>query len=451
MSDSPGARPPAGQPSILFEASNLGLAAGTGIATYARALAGAAGRLGFSPLGLFDVARGLDRRQGALNEVLAFDAIDPDEGVPLLREIGRILAAPVRALRGLAPIEIPQSGVVVDQATRSLRAFDKVYAVTRLIEAARGHFKWYGRSAQLRLPQPPSLFHATHPVPLTVKGIPNLVTIHDLVPLRLPFTTLDDKRHFYKLVHHLARTADHIVTVSEHSRRDIIEVLGVDERRVTNTWQAVDVPADLVSLSEDALADQLQRLFGLDPGEYYLFCGAIEPKKNVSRLLDAYAASGTKRPLILSGSRGWQNRTELRKIGSDRFRSFRIDGQSIRRERQVRRLDYLARDQLFLLMRGARALLFPSIYEGFGLPVVEAMALGTPVLTANVSSLPEVAGDAALLVDPYSIDALSRGIAALDAASALRSELSQRGREQAKKFSTTKYDERLKQLYQNFG
>ena len=435
------------QRTILFEASNLGLAAGTGIATYARTLASAAGRLGFTSAGLFDVARALDARKEALNEVLAFDAIAPGEGTSPLATVFRWLCAPFNALGGLRPIELTQSGVVVEQATMALRMFDKIYAATRLIEAGRMHFQIYGRSAQLRLPQRPALFHATHPVPLAVKGVPNIVTIHDLVPLRLPFATLDDKRYFYKLVHHIARTADHIVTVSEHSRRDIIKVLGIDERRVTNTWQAVDVPPGVVTMGDNPLEKQLQALFGLKPYEYYLFCGAIEPKKNVSRLLDAYAASGTKRPLLLAGSSGWQNRTEMRKIGSDRFRSYLIDGGAIRRERQVRRLDYLARDQLLLLMRGARALLFPSIYEGFGLPVVEAMALGTPVLTSNVSSLPEVAGDAALLVDPYSIDAISRGIAALDLDDDLRSHLIERGRERAKAFSPDCYDARLKQLY----
>lgn len=432
---------------ILFETSNLGLAAGTGIATYARALARAAGRLGHRPLGLFDVERTLDRRRPALSEILAFDAIDPDR-VPSFAELAlRYLRYPFNALGGFRPVEIPTSGLVIGPATSSLRDFEKVYGVTRLVESAIAHFRLYGRSAEIRLPNPPDIFHATHPIPLAVRGVPNIVTIHDLVPLRLPFATQDDKRLFYRLVHHLARTADHIVTVSEHSRRDIIDVLGVDERRVTNTYQAVDVPPEIVEMGTDALAEKLRLLFGLEPGSYYLFCGAIEPKKNVARLLDAYAASGTRRPLILAGSRGWQNRAELRRIASDRFRAWRLDAGTVRPERQVRRFDYLPRDQLLLLMRGARALLFPSIYEGFGLPVAEAMALGTPVLTSNVSSLPEVAGDAALLVDPYSVDAIARGIARLDADDALCAELVEPGRVQAGRFSPAAYDQRLKALY----
>jgi glycosyltransferase involved in cell wall biosynthesis len=267
------------------------------------------------------------------------------------------------------------------------------------------------------------------------------------VPLRLPYTTLANKKYFYRLLTSLARTADHIVTVSEYSRRDIIEHLGVDERRVTNTYQAVDIPAEVLARSDDEVAGDLAKLFGLEFGGYFLFCGAIEPKKNMSRMVDAYAASGSKLPLILAGGGGWQNRADLRKVRDERFASFRIDGNIVRRERQVRRLDYLPRDHLFTLIRGARALLFPSIYEGFGLPVIEAMALGTPVVTSNVSSLPEIAGNAALLVDPYSIEDISRAIRTIEADADLRGALADRGREQAQKFSPQAYDERLRRLY----
>ena len=301
--------------------------------------------------------------------------------------------------------------------------------------------------APLKFAERPDIFHASHAVPLAVKGCPNIYTIHDLVPLRLPHTTLDDKKHVYRLLTKLARTADHIVTVSEYSRQDIIRELGVDEKRVTNTYQAVDVPAEVLARSKDEIATELHALFGLEFREYFLFCGAIEPKKNVSRLIDAYAASGTKYPLILAGGGGWQNDGDLRKIDAERFVNFRIDGGVVRRERQVQRLEYLPRDQLMALIRGARALLFPSIYEGFGLPVVEAMLLGTPVVTSNVSSLPEVAGDAALLVDPYSTEAISRAIVALDQDDDLCRDHSQRGQVQAQKFSADAYDGRLSALY----
>lgn len=438
---------PSRQGTILYEAHNLTIKSGTGIATYARALAQAATNLGYDVDGIFGVERGLARDNDRLNEVLAFDAVDDDERLTLLELAWRYVNYPFNALGGLQPVELPRSGLVVGPMADTLRPFRRIFAATRMSDVSMAHFKIYGRLAQLKLAERPSLFHATHPVPLAVKGCPNIYTIHDLVPLRLPYTTLDNKKYFYRLLTTLARTADHIVTVSEYSRRDIIEHLGIDERRVTNTYQAVDISPDLLVRRDEDVARDLETLFELEFGRYFLFYGAIEPKKNISRLVDAYAASGSKLPLVVAGSGGWQNSADLRKIENERFNSFRIDGNTVRHERQVRRLEYLPRSQLITLIRGARALLFPSIYEGFGLPVIEAMALGTPVLTSNVSSLPEIAGDAALLVDPYSLDTMAQAIRTMEADADLRKALSERGRKRAKAFSPTSYDERLKQLY----
>lgn len=432
---------------ILYEAHNLTFKGGTGIATYARALAQAAGRLGYGVDGLFGVERSLSRGQDALNEILAFDAVDDNEWLSPFHVAWRVLNYPFNALAGMRPVELPRSGLVTGPIADALRPFRRAYASTRLIDVSMAHFKLYGRPARIKVPERPSIFHATHPAPLAVRGCPNIYTIHDLVPLRLPYTTLDNKKYFYRLLTSLARTADHIVTVSEHSRRDIIDHLGIDESRVTNTYQAVDIPAHLLDRTDGEVADDLAKLFGLDFGGYFLFYGAIEPKKNVSRMVDAYAASGSKLPLIIAGGSGWQNSADLRKIRDERFTNFRIDGNMVRRERQVRRLDYLPYDQLVNLVRGARALLFPSIYEGFGLPVIKAMALGTPVVTSSASSLPEVAGDCALIVDPYSVDDIMRGIMAIEADADLRWELSHRGRVQARQFSPSAYEARLSKLY----
>ncbi|MEK7995145.1 MAG: glycosyltransferase family 1 protein [Planctomycetota bacterium] len=438
----------AGRPGpILYEVNNMALKAGTGIATYARHLAQAAARLGYESHGLIGVEGGLAGRDRRLNEILAFDATRDD--LESLWEVAlRYARYPFNALGGIRPAEIPLSGLVVGPMAETFKVFRRLFAATRLADAAIGHFSIYGQLAQLKLENRPRLFHATQPVPLAVKGAANVYTIHDLVPLRLPYATLVKKKYFYRMLMELARTADHIVTVSEHSKRDIIEFLGIDERRVTNTYQSVEIPADLLARSNHDVADDLAKLFGLEFGGYFLFYGAIEPKKNVSRLVDAYAASGSKLPLVIAGGGGWQNRADLRKIRDERFVNFQIDGDIVRRQRKVRRLEYLPRDHLVALIRGARAVLFPSIYEGFGLPVIEAMTLGTPVVTSNLSSLPEIAGDAALLVDPYSIEDITRAIRSIEADADLREALAERGRGQARKFSAKAYDERLRQLYE---
>ena len=164
----------------------------------------------------------------------------------------------------------------------------------------------------------------------------------------------------------------------------------------------------------------------------------MEPKKNIGRLVEAYLTSGVKTPLIVVGGRAWLEDGEMGLFES----SLATD--------RVRRYDYLPRQLLLSLVRGARATLFPSIYEGFGLPVLESMALGTPVLTSNSGALAEVAGDAALLVDPLDVRGIKRGIQALDADEAMREAFAARGLGQAEKFSAQAYQGRLAELYKRF-
>jgi glycosyltransferase involved in cell wall biosynthesis len=201
------------------------------------------------------------------------------------------------------------------------------------------------------------------------------------------------------------RKADRIVTVSEFSRRDLISVFKIPEERIVNTYQSVSLPASVTALSADEVARHLEHCFGLEYRNYFLFVGAIEPKKNVKRLIAGYAASGTNRPLVLAGGLGWQFEDDVVAMKDERFQRYRVVDGLIRPERSVRHLNYVSRIDLAILLRGARALVFPSLYEGFGLPVLEAMLAGTPVITSDSSSLPELAGDAAEYV--ASLDSLA--------------------------------------------
>jgi glycosyltransferase involved in cell wall biosynthesis len=142
---------------------------------------------------------------------------------------------------------------------------------------------------------------------------------------------------------------------------------------------------------------------------------------------------------------------EVEKIADERFLSYTLADATISPMRRVRQIPYLPLSQLVSLIRGARGVLFPSLYEGFGLPVLEAMMLGAPVITSNVSSLPEIAGDAALLVDPFDVDDIARAIRALDNDKDLRAELGQRGVRRAAKFSPQAYDDRISALYRRLG
>ena len=434
---------------VLFDQSNVAYRMGTGIATYARNLAGAARAAGWGVQALLSADSKVDPKDPVLSEVTLFDAKRegawewPSAVMDAVRGVAR---APF----GYRPVRLAASGAVL-RPSGSSPAFDEVHVVARAFEAARARFYVTGRFSTVRMAAAPALFHATFPLPIRVSGCPNIVTIHDLVPLRLPYMTLDNKRYFYKLVKKLLTDADHIVTVSEFSKRDIVALFGIDEKRITNTYQSVSLPASAVDAPDGAVAELLRNLYELEHGDFYLFLGALEPKKNVARLIDAYAASGSKRPLVIAGGQGWNNKAELATIKSPRFAQYRLNENVISRFERVRRVEYVPLNQLVMLLRGARAVLFPSVFEGFGLPVLEAMTLGTAVMTSDVTSMPEIAGDAALLVDPYDVTGMAAAIRRLDGDDALVRELGRRGRARAEAFSPAAYVERVREVYSRVG
>ena len=217
---------------------------------------------------------------------------------------------------------------------------------------------------------------------------------------------------------------------------------------MTNTYQAVDFPEAYLQRSDNMVAEQLAGSFGLDLQKYLLFFGALEPKKNVGRLIEAYLSSGVDIPLVLVSAEGWHNEAETKLLAELQENAPRENGfDRMPLRRAVRRFRYVPLSTLVTLIRGACAIVFPSLYEGFGLPVLEAMVLGTPVVTSRESSLPEIAGDAALLVDPYDADYIARAIATIVNDPDLRAELSRRGKLQAAKFSVERYRERVAALY----
>ena len=434
---------------VLYELFNSALPQGTGIATYARTTCAVAADLGYRVEGLFDTNRSLDRHSEILAQIDFFDARTPKPTI--LHDAKRFFRRQFGVPGGFRARTLPRSDLIVglDRLGSLLESLDGACVARRFMDDSRHHFRRYRRAATLHVPQRPDIFHTTQAIPLRVPGARNIYTIHDLVPLRLPQTTLDDKRYFYNMVRHLGRTADRIVTVSEASKRDLATITGIPPERIVNTYQSVSFPAALMALSDEEAGQIVRRCFGLEPGGYYLFYGALEPKKNVGRLIDAYAASGTERPLVVAGGLGWQYDEDLAKLEERKAGGLRRIGRRLVRDERIRRLQYVPLFQLVALIRGARALLFPSLYEGFGLPVLEAMLLGTPVVTSRTSSLGEVAGDAALLVEPTDVPEIMRAIQTIDADDALCAALSAQGRRRAEVFSVTAYRDRLGRLYED--
>jgi len=427
---------------IIYDGLNLTLGQGTGIATYTRMLTRIARNLGYD-VGVVYASAFTPDKNPLLGEILFFDQMRGPQQLGAKRTPTRMFNTVIDQLRyhfTVKPLALRLGEAVInEQFADTLAEHDRAFVARNLFKNVNSFFNRTSQFVNLSFDSRPDIFHCTYPMPLRVRSARNIYTIHDLIPLRLPFATLESKRRTFKLLRDVVKKADHIVTVSENSRRDIVKLLGVDERRITNTYQAVALPKKYIERPETAVANYIDGLYGLEMRSYLLFFGALEPKKNVGRLIDAFLASGVDLPLVLVTARGWHNADVVHRL--DELSSKGGGGA------KVRCLDYVGLSTLITLIRGARAVLFPSLYEGFGLPVLEAMMLGTPVVTSSKGALAEIAGDAALLVDPYDVDDIARGITAIVNDADLRSELKCRGTAQAAKFSVERYQERVQSLY----
>ena len=285
---------------------------------------------------------------------------------------------------------------------------------------------WLGQLARLGLDNllpDAALFHATEHLLLPLRSVPTVLTVHDLIFRRLPTHHKPLNRWYLNLSMPLScRRATHIIAVSECTRRDLIAAYDLPPQKITTVYEAA-APRFTPQRPETVAAARAR--YGL-PDRYLLFVGTIEPRKNLTRLLAAFEAiraEGLSDGLVIVGKRGW--------LYDDFFA--RLE-QSPARD-AVLSPGYVPDGDLPAVYAGAQALVFPSLYEGFGLPVLEAMACGTPVAASNSSSIPEVGGDAALYFDPVDVDAMIETIRRLLCDPELQECVRARGLAQAAGFS----------------
>lgn len=246
------------------------------------------------------------------------------------------------------------------------------------------------QSVSTRVREQVDLFHATdHHIPKLV-GVPVVANVMDLIPLLHPeWVSPTLRRAKNWLFRKTIRSADHIITISEYSKRDLIEHLEIPANNISVTPLGVD-PMYFQRI-DDIRRNQVLQKCALKAG-FFLFIGTLQPRKNLKRVLAAHrslpATMRKDHPLVVVGRIGWG------------VEEFLPELQALERRGEGRWLDYLPQGEVLVLLQNAGAIVFPSLYEGFGLPVVEAFAAQCPVITSNSTSLPEVAGDAALLVNP---------------------------------------------------
>lgn len=282
------------------------------------------------------------------------------------------------------------------------------------------------------------IFHATdHRIP-HLKGMPVVATLMDPVPLmRSDWVTPAFRGMKNWLFLRSAQWADRVIAISEYAAEDLVHYFRISPQRIT----VVPLGVDERYFAPVAVADRQAVLtrHGLR-ADFFLFIGTLQPRKNVERIVDAYLslplATRAAHPLVIVGRNGW---------GVDalvsRLRKLQDEG-------CVRWLDYVSAEDKYALLHAARALVFPSLYEGFGLPVLEAFAAGLPVITSNTTALPEVAGDAALLVNPLAIDEIADAMVRVAAEPELHALLAHKGRERARRYSWGQCVDRTLAVYQ---
>lgn len=279
-------------------------------------------------------------------------------------------------------------------------------------------------------------------IPFGVKG-KKVVTVYDLTFLEYPETVrgrtmLMLKRH----LKHSIRRADAIIAISDFTKGQILKYYDISPDKIYMVPCGIDSAQYHMSYEENQIT-KVKKKYGIE-GEYFLYLGTLEPRKNIVGLLRAYEKfyhkwkeRGEIPRLVLAGGKGW--------MYDDIFRT----AEEISLGDHILFTGYVDEEDKPCLMKGASVFCFPSFYEGFGMPPLEAMACGTPVLTSNTSSLAEVTGEAAVQVDPYDIEAMADAMYDLYRDHAWREQLRCRGLEQAKKYSWESAAEKLERVYES--
>lgn len=272
------------------------------------------------------------------------------------------------------------------------------------------------------------LFHATdHRIPKLV-GVPVIATLMDAIPLSNPeWINMKFAKLKFALWKKSAQWAEHVLTISEYSKQQIIEHFGLAEEKISVVPLGVD--NRWFQSQENIFLDAIKTKYDL-PDRYLLSVGTIQPRKNIERVVEAHQKLSAKVrqevPLVIVGRHGWMCDELIKKLESGCYKD------------SVIWLRHLPDEELVAVVQMATALVFASLGEGFGLPVLEAFAAGTPVITSNTTSLPEVAGDAALLVNPIDVDEISHTMARIIEDNQLVINLQEEGRLRAKAYTWEK-------------
>ncbi|MXV45174.1 glycosyltransferase [Saccharibacter sp. 17.LH.SD] len=377
---------------IGLDTRNTGRGRGTGVATYAATLKNACIATGLQPMMLHDETATAHSAHSLASRI-------------------------ARAIRSTMP-------------SRSLSLKQQGYTCTDLYRTAEVRDRLWESPTLVKSTQSPTIMHWTYPLPMNWPGIPNIVTIHDIIPVLHPKLSGISSNRIIRRLNDWINRADAIVTVSNSVKSDLINCFSVPESKIFMSSQPV-------SFSNSLLHEASQTPAPCEPGGFIYF-GTLESRKNIGRIIDAHSRSKTTRHLTLIGEKGHGSDNELRALVSHR------------KPETVTIVPWCSLPSLIRAISEARAVVFPSLAEGFGLPIIEAMALQTPVITSRGHATEEISGSAALLVNNTDTNELAYAFNLLDKDDALCMKLQEAGLNRAKDFSFTAYAQRMSLFYRTF-
>lgn len=284
------------------------------------------------------------------------------------------------------------------------------------------------------------LYHATDfTLPPTLPQTKTIVTVHDLSFVRVPDAASPRLRAYLNyVVPRSVRKATHVIADSQATKNDLIELYGLSDQEITVLLSGIDAKFRPINNGDELIT--IRNKYKMPDMPYIFTIGTVQPRKNYSRLIRALKLlrdTGFDVQLVIAGGKGWLEDEMYRTLDETQMHDY------------VQLIGFADDADVPVLYSGAACVAFPSLYEGFGFPVLEGMACGTPVVTSNVSSLPEVAGDAALMVDPYSVEAIADAIEKVLTDSALREQMIEKGYAQAKRFTWEKSARELQSIYKS--
>ncbi len=301
------------------------------------------------------------------------------------------------------------------------------------------------------------VFHSpAYALPLTYRG-KSIVTVHDLAIYKNPKWfhekfLIGQSFSTKTVVPSSLKKANKIIAVSEHTKKDIVEIFKIKPEKVKVIYEGVefhDVPGrreGTCGIETEICFEDIKAKYGLK-NNYVLFLGTIEPRKNIAALAKAFCRLvhedkefSDKYQLIIAGAKGWKHEKIFKEIEECQDK--------IKTKNVIKYIGYVPAREKFTLMKDAVCFVFPSFYEGFGLPVLEALSLGVPTITSNKSSLPEIVGQAAVLIDPLKNEEIYDALKKILVDRNLRKEFSEKGVAQAKKFNWRKCAEETLRAYE---